>query len=137
MDAILVIAGAGMGCDSGLPDYRGPEGFYSAYPLLARPGLPKFEHLSESPLFRTRPELAWGLYAHRIDLYRKATPHDGFQVLKRLETELGLPMMIMTSNIDSHFQIAGFPEEQILETHGSSFPSSPLFFLLLLSFRFL
>ena len=35
-DALLVCAGAGMGVDSGLPDFRGDEGFWRAYPALGR-----------------------------------------------------------------------------------------------------
>lgn len=38
-DALLITAGAGMGVDSGLPDFRGREGFWRAYPLIAKLGL--------------------------------------------------------------------------------------------------
>ena len=37
--ALLITAGAGMGVDSGLPDFRGPEGFWRAYPAFRRLGL--------------------------------------------------------------------------------------------------
>ena len=37
-DALLVAAGAGMGVDSGLPDFRGPEGFWPAYPAYRKLG---------------------------------------------------------------------------------------------------
>ena len=38
-DALIFTAGAGMGCDSGLPDFRGPEGFWKAYPPIKEKGL--------------------------------------------------------------------------------------------------
>lgn len=38
-DALIISAGAGMGVDSGLPDFRGSEGFWQAYPALAKAGL--------------------------------------------------------------------------------------------------
>ena len=38
-DGLIVAAGAGMGADSGLPDFRGPEGFCQAYPALGHAGL--------------------------------------------------------------------------------------------------
>ena len=38
-EALLITAGAGMGVDSGLPDFRGREGFWQAYPAAARLGL--------------------------------------------------------------------------------------------------
>lgn len=45
-EALLVCAGAGMGVDSGLPDFRGPEGFWRAYPAARRLGL-RFEELAD------------------------------------------------------------------------------------------
>ena len=44
-EALLITAGAGMGVDSGLPDFRGTEGFWRAYPPFARLGL-RFEQLA-------------------------------------------------------------------------------------------
>jgi NAD-dependent SIR2 family protein deacetylase len=44
-DALLITAGAGMGVDSGLPDFRGPEGFWRAYPAVAKLGL-NFEQIA-------------------------------------------------------------------------------------------
>ena len=38
-DGLIITAGAGMGVDSGLPDFRGPEGFWRAYPALGRAGM--------------------------------------------------------------------------------------------------
>ena len=45
-DALLVTAGAGMGVDSGLPDFRGTQGFWRAYPVLAKLGL-SFEEMAD------------------------------------------------------------------------------------------
>ena len=54
-DAILVGAGAGMGVDSGLPDFRGTEGFWRAYPPFARLGL-RFEELANPQWFDRDPD---------------------------------------------------------------------------------
>lgn len=81
-DALLVAAGAGMGIDSGLPDFRGPEGFWRAYPALGRRRL-GFSQMANPQMFDTDPNLAWGFYGHRLDLYRRTVPHEGFQILKR------------------------------------------------------
>ena len=72
--ALLICAGAGMGVDSGLPDFRGGEGFWRAYPPYARLGL-RFEEIADPRHFAEDPELAWGFYGHRLDLYRKTVPH--------------------------------------------------------------
>jgi NAD-dependent SIR2 family protein deacetylase len=114
--ALLVCAGAGMGVDSGLPDFRGPEGFWNAYPPYRSLGL-RFEDLADPVHFADDPELAWGFYGHRLALYRAATPHSGFEVLRRWS--LRLPTRVFTSNVDGQFQRAGFAPEHVAEVHGS------------------
>ena len=81
--ALLVTAGAGMGVDSGLPDFRGDEGFWKAYPPFRELGL-RFVDLASPGWFEDDPELAWGFYGHRLELYRRTVPHRGFEVLRRL-----------------------------------------------------
>lgn len=113
---LLFTAGAGMGVDSGLPDFRGNEGFWRAYPPFQRLGL-KFEEVADPHWFVADPQLAWGFYGHRFNLYRATTPHRGFQILKRWpETKLA---RVYTSNVDGHFQRSGFAEEDVCEVHGS------------------
>ena len=61
---ILTFAGAGMGVDSGLPDFRGTEDFWKAYPPLAKAGI-EFTSAANPSLFESKPNLAWGFYGHR------------------------------------------------------------------------
>src|SRR3954466_6839529 len=81
-DALLVTAGAGMGVDTGLPDFRGDHGFWKAYPPYEKLGL-SFVTLASPRWFREDPALAWGFYGHRLNLYRATPPHEGFALLKR------------------------------------------------------
>jgi NAD-dependent SIR2 family protein deacetylase len=60
-DGLLITAGAGIGIDSGLPDFRGPQGFWGAYPALGRARL-AFEQIANPAAFKARPRLAWGFY---------------------------------------------------------------------------
>ncbi|MFC5993733.1 NAD-dependent deacetylase [Pseudonocardia hispaniensis] len=115
-DALLVCAGAGMGVDSGLPDFRGPEGFWRAYPPYRALGL-RFEELADPVHFADDPELAWGFYGHRLDLYRSTVPHDGFGVL--LAWARRWPARVFTSNVDGQFHRAGFAADVVAECHGS------------------
>jgi NAD-dependent SIR2 family protein deacetylase len=80
--ALLIGAGAGMGVDSGLPDFRGNQGFWKAYPPYQKLGL-NFVSLANPRWFRSDPTLAWGFYGHGLHLYRAAKPHEGFQILRR------------------------------------------------------
>src|SRR5688572_19817664 len=78
-DALLIGAGAGMGVDSGLPDFRGNEGFWNAYPPFR--GM-SFAQMANPVWFARDPELAWGFYGHRLQLYRETHPHEGFSLLR-------------------------------------------------------
>jgi NAD-dependent SIR2 family protein deacetylase len=117
-DALVIAAGAGMGVDSGLPDFRGAEGFWRAYPALGRARL-RFEEIAAPAAFRADPELAWGFYGHRLNLYRRTVPHDGFTRLRELAASMPRGGFVFTSNVDGQFQRAGFAEERIVECHGS------------------
>ena len=117
-DALLIGAGAGMGVDSGLPDFRGDQGFWKVYPPYAKLGL-NFVAVANPRWFRTDPELAWGFYGHRLHLYRKTTPHAGFEILRRWAERMSHGHFVYTSNVDGHFQRAGFAEERVLEVHGT------------------
>jgi NAD-dependent SIR2 family protein deacetylase len=116
--AILICAGAGMGVDSGLPDFRGNEGFWRAYPPYQKLGL-RFEELANPQWFRQDPALGWGFYGHRLNLYRQTKPHAGFDILRRWCTEEGRTHFVFTSNVDGHFQRSGFGDDSIYEVHGS------------------
>nr|WP_083507338.1 Sir2 family NAD-dependent protein deacetylase [Frankia sp. ACN1ag] len=114
--ALLVCAGAGMGVDSGLPDFRGDAGFWRAYPPYERLGL-SFVELADPVHFRDDPTLAWGFYGHRLGLYRSTVPHEGFAVLRRWGARLPGGLHVFTSNVDGQFQRAGI--DAVAEVHGS------------------
>ncbi len=116
--ALLIGAGAGMGVDSGLPDFRGVKGFWRAYPPLAKLGL-HFSDMANPHWFRRDPELAWGFYGHRLDLYRRTTPHEGFAILQRWAANMTHGLFVYTSNVDGQFQKAGIFEQRVRECHGS------------------
>ena len=117
-DALLITAGAGMGVDSGLPDFRGDNGFWKAYPVAARLGL-SFIDLANPAWFERDPHLAWAFYGHRLGLYRRTEPHEGFAKLLSWAKIKPDGCFVFTSNVDGQFQRAGFDPERIVECHGS------------------
>jgi NAD-dependent SIR2 family protein deacetylase len=117
-DALLIGAGAGMGVDSGLPDFRGREGFWNAYPPYAKLGL-DFVQLASPHWFRRDPALAWGFYGHRLNLYRSTVPHEGFQTLRRWAARMKHGEFVYTSNVDGQFQRAKVQINRIHEVHGA------------------
>ena len=117
-DGLLITAGAGMGVDSGLPDFRGSSGFWKVYPALQASGL-AFQDMANPHAFERNPRQAWGFYGHRLQLYRDTQPHAGFEVLKRWAQTKHHGSFVFTSNVDGQFQRAGFSAQQVYECHGT------------------
>lgn len=116
--SLVIAAGAGMGIDSGLPDFRGAEGLWRAYPALARQRL-DFTSIASPRAFAEHPATAWGFYGHRLNLYRATTPHAGFGLLHAWAQRMQQGCFVFTSNVDGHFQKAGFPAARVYECHGT------------------
>jgi NAD-dependent SIR2 family protein deacetylase len=117
-DALVIGAGAGMGVDSGLPDFRGRDGFWQAYPPYAELGL-DFASIANPRWFQRDPALAWGFYGHRLGLYRQTRPHAGFAILRAWADRMHKGAFVYTSNVDGQFQRAGFDASRIVEVHGA------------------
>lgn len=117
-DGLLITAGAGMGINSGLPDFRGPGGFWQVYPALGEARL-AFEEIACPDAFVRNPELAWGFYGHRLNAYRRTRPHQGFAILQAIADRLPKGAFVFTSNVDGQFQQAGFAASRVVECHGS------------------
>ena len=116
--ALLICAGAGMGVDSGLPDFRGNAGFWRAYPPIARLGK-SFVEMANPVWFQQNPKLAWAFYGHRLNLYRSTTPHKGFRQLLQIGKQKPGGYFVFTSNVDGQFEKGGYSTRQIEECHGS------------------
>ncbi|MFM0648632.1 NAD-dependent deacetylase [Paraburkholderia bryophila] len=117
-DGLLITAGAGMGVDSGLPDFRGAEGFWRSYPALRKHQL-TFQDMANPRTLVKAPNLSWGFYGHRLQLYRRTVPHHGFQILRRWADNMLEHATVFTSNVDGQFQKAGFSADVTAECHGS------------------
>jgi len=117
-DALLICAGAGTGVDSGLPDFRGNEGFWKAYPPIAKLGK-SFVEMANPHWFHKKPKMAWAFYGHRLNLYRRTLPHTGFTKLLDIARQKPGGYFVFTSNVDGQFQKAGYDESRIEECHGS------------------
>jgi NAD-dependent SIR2 family protein deacetylase len=117
-DSLIITAGAGMGVDSGLPDFRGPQGFWRAYPALGKAGL-RFEQIASPDHFHSDPALAWGFYGHRLALYRATVPHPGFRLVHDWGRAKPRGLFVFTSNVDGQFQKAGLDGVEVIECHGS------------------
>ena len=117
-DVIVIFAGAGMGVDSGLEQYRGTNGLWTKSILINNKEIP-YQDLLCHESFDNFPEESWAFIAYLIDKYKNTNPHKGFEILLDLVKEK--EYFIVTSNCDGQFQKAGFDLEKIWECHGSIF----------------
>lgn len=117
-DALLIATGAGMGVDSGMPDFRGKEGFWRAYPPFRDAGV-SFYDMATPALFASDPRKAWGFYGHRLRLYRETIPHAGYELLRELGDAKRHGAFAVTSNVDGHHERSGTEPGRVCEVHGS------------------
>ena len=115
---LVVAAGAGMSADSGLPTFRGNEGFWRNYPAIRHLGL-SFTDCANPSHFRSNPHFGWAFYGHRFNMYSSTAPHAGYQLLKNWCESKKYGHVVFTSNVDGHFAKAGFDPDAVTECHGS------------------
>ncbi|WP_033214048.1 SIR2 family NAD-dependent protein deacylase [Kitasatospora phosalacinea] len=109
---VAVLTGAGISTDSGIPDYRGPQGLWQRDP-------------SAQELVTLRPYLASAEVRRRSWLMRRdagaigAEPNAGHRALVELERS-GVPVRVLTQNVDGLHQAAGLPARKVVELHGTA-----------------
>lgn len=103
----VVLTGAGVSTESGIPDFRSPTGIWAEVDPMEYASL---------RAFREDPEKVWGFYAQRIDMLTGAEPNEAHRALAELEHR-GLVSAVVTQNIDLLHTRAG--SENVVEVHGS------------------
>jgi NAD-dependent deacetylase len=103
----VVLTGAGISTESGIPDFRSPTGIWAE--------VDPFE-VASIQAFRRDPERVWSFYRKRIGMLLDAEPNAGHLALAELERR-GLVEAVVTQNIDTLHSRAG--SEQVVEVHGS------------------
>jgi NAD-dependent deacetylase len=109
--AVTVLTGAGISTDSGIPDFRGPDGVWTRDPQAAR--LATLEAYLADPALRRQ---AW--QRRRDHPAWSAVPNAGHRALVDLE-RVGRLRAIVTQNIDGLHQRAGSSPERVIEIHGT------------------
>ncbi|MDH6704604.1 NAD-dependent deacetylase [Kitasatospora sp. MAA19] len=109
---IAVLTGAGISTDSGIPDYRGPQGLWQRDPSAQ-------ELVTIGP-YRADPEVRRRAWLMRLETGALAAePNAGHRALVDLERS-GLPLRVLTQNVDGLHQRAGLPARKVLELHGTA-----------------
>jgi NAD-dependent deacetylase len=116
-ERILIITGAGLSADSGLPTYRGVGGLYNGH---TEDGLP-IEAALPGPMLRRNPALCWKCLAEigRACLY--AEPNVGHIAIAELQRRKP-GCWVLTQNVDGYHLAAGSPPPRLIEIHGTVAP---------------
>ena len=107
IDPIVVLTGAGISAESGIPTFRGPEGLWRDH----RP-----EQLATPEAFCTDPVLVWEFYAWRREMIHQAEPNSAHNLLVEIE-RASADFTLITQNVDGLHQRAG--SQNVIELHGS------------------
>ena len=108
---IVVLTGAGISTDSGIPDFRGPQGVWTRNP--------KAERLSNIHYYMSDPEVRKQAWRGRLEHPAwHAVPNVGHEALVQLERR-GKLLALITQNIDGLHQRAGNSPDLVIEVHGT------------------
>ena len=109
--SVVALTGAGISTDSGIPDFRGPQGVWTRDP--------KAERMSDISYYLSDPEVRRASWQNRLTAPAwAAEPNPGHRALVDMERR-GLLIQLLTQNIDGLHQLAGSSPEIVVELHGT------------------
>jgi len=103
----VVLTGAGISTESGIPDFRSASGIWASYDPL---------EVASIDGLRRDPARAWEFYGRRLGLLADVRPNDGHVALAELE-RAGVVIAVITQNVDALHERAG--SREVVEMHGS------------------
>ncbi|MEV5354543.1 Sir2 family NAD-dependent protein deacetylase [Streptomyces sp. NPDC052693] len=109
---VALLTGAGISTDSGIPDYRGPNGLWRRDPDAEK--LVTYEYYMGDPEIRRR---SWRMRRESHAL--RPEPNAAHRAVAELERS-GVPVRVITQNVDGLHQQAGMPARKVLELHGTA-----------------
>ncbi len=107
---LLVLTGAGISAESGIPTFRGKDGLWNRYDP---------QDLATPEALQRNPRLVWTWYNWRRGLILQARPNPGHRALADLERLFGDRFLLVTQNVDGLHQRAG--SQRVVELHGNIF----------------
>jgi NAD-dependent deacetylase len=111
---LVVLTGAGISAESGIPTFRGPEGYWTVGSKEYRP-----EEMATWSMFQQRPDEVWQWYLYRRGICNRAEPNPGHEAAARMEALLGDRFLLITQNVDGLHLRAGSTPERTYEIHGN------------------
>ncbi|MFZ7124805.1 MAG: SIR2 family NAD-dependent protein deacylase [Desulfobacterales bacterium] len=113
---VTVLTGAGISAESGIPTFRGPEGYWTVGSREYHP-----QQMATVAMYRVHPFEVWKWYLYRAGVCRNASPNPGHYALVALEEHLGDRFTLITQNVDGLHLRAGNSPERTYHIHGNVF----------------
>ena len=113
---ITVLTGAGISAESGIPTFRGPEGYWTVGSKEYHP-----QEMATYMMFMQKPDEVWRWYLYRIGVCGKAEPNQGHHSLVEMEKLFKNRFTLITQNVDNLHIKAGSGLENTLQIHGNVF----------------
>lgn len=110
----VVVTGAGVSAESGIPTFRGADGYWTVGSRVYQP-----QELATQAAFRRMPEEVWRWYLYRLGVCRAAAPNPAHVALVELERALGDRFRLVTQNVDGLHLRAGSSRARTYQIHGN------------------
>ncbi|NIU66732.1 MAG: RNA polymerase subunit sigma, partial [Actinobacteria bacterium] len=111
---IVLLTGAGISAESGIPTFRGEEGYWTVGSKNYHP-----MELATWEAFSQMPDEVWAWYLYRRSVCRGAEPNAGHVAIAELEKKLGDRFVLITQNVDGLHLRAGSTPERTFQIHGN------------------
>jgi NAD-dependent deacetylase len=111
---LLFLTGAGISAESGVPTFRGAEGYWTVGSKNYHP-----QELATREAFSHMPDEVWRWYLYRRSVCRRAAPNAGHLALVRLEARFADRFALVTQNVDGLHLRAGSTRARTFEIHGN------------------
>lgn len=113
-DTLVVLTGAGISAESGIPTFRGREGYWTVGSREYHP-----QEMATFAMFSEKPEEVWSWYLYRRTVCRGARPNPGHLAVVEMEKLLGERFLLITQNVDGLHLRAGNSRERTYQIHGN------------------
>lgn len=110
---VVALTGAGVSAESGIPTFRGKEGYWTVGSRDYHP-----QELATHEAFSRMPWDVWAWYLYRRGVCRAAEPNAAHRALVRWDAALGNRFSLITQNVDGLHRRAGSPDTRMFPIHG-------------------
>lgn len=112
---LTILTGAGISAESGIPTFRGEEGYWQVGSTVYQP-----QEIATRAMFNRSPEVVWQWYLYRRGICRQAEPNAGHLALWHLEQAYGDRFRLITQNVDGLHLRVGHAPARVYQVHGNT-----------------